>query len=155
MKIDLLGPLQLAAQTVLQAMCATEPVPGSPSTLQQCEPFGAVSGSISMKGQKASGTLIISFDEASILGIVNRMLSESYQEINQDVLDAVGELTNMICGGAKVGLGEQGLDFEFARPEVHTSEQGHLLNGRKVLRLPFSTPDGVFVMETDIGEIPS
>ena len=59
-----------------------------------------VSGIIGMTGS-ARGSLALSFSANSILKIVSNMLGENYKEINGEVRDAVGEITNMISGVAR------------------------------------------------------
>ncbi|MGQ4810526.1 hypothetical protein NKDENANG_04003 [Candidatus Entotheonellaceae bacterium PAL068K] len=53
----------------------------------------------------------LSFSTAATLHIVSSMFSESVIGIDADVKDAVGELSNMICGDARRMLGEQGHPF--------------------------------------------
>ena len=35
---------------------------------------------------------MVSFDEPSIVAIISRMLMTEYSEINEDIIDAVGEI---------------------------------------------------------------
>jgi len=62
-----------------------------------------LSAVIGMTGQ-VSGTLVISFSREVAFSILDRLLGETTDEINDAVCDAVGELTNMIAGGAKAKM---------------------------------------------------
>ena len=55
---------------------------------------------IGMVAGNMRGTITISFEKPSIFKILENMLGEPYSEINEEVRDAVGELTNMIYGTA-------------------------------------------------------
>jgi len=75
---------------------------------------------------------------------------EEFATINQDVIDAVGEITNMICGVAKRELSEKGLVFDMASPLVFTGKDLVLqkLKQEQIEVLPFKTPEGEFVIES-------
>jgi chemotaxis protein CheX len=66
------------------------------------------------------GTLLISYKKDSILYIIENMLGEKHADIDKEVGDAVGELTNMIYGSAKTTLNQLGYKFEMAIPTVIT-----------------------------------
>lgn len=72
----------------------------------------------------AQGSLALSFSEQCIIMIVNNMLSESFTEVNDEIKDAVGELTNMISGDARKRLEAAGFKITPASPTV-VSEKGH------------------------------
>jgi chemotaxis protein CheX len=60
----------------------------------------------------------VTFSESAITAIVSNMLGEAFTEMNQDVKDAVGELTNMISGQARAAA-EIGLAMNGASPRHH------------------------------------
>ena len=78
---------------------------------------GDVTGIVGLTGDK-NGSLAVSFSEAAILQVVSNMFGEACKEMNDDVRDAVGEITNMICGDARRILAEQGYQFQAAIPTV-------------------------------------
>lgn len=150
--VNLMSPFLNATQNVLQTMASTKAVPGPATGDVHSAPFGVVTGIIGMAGEKMTGNLIVSFDESSIIAIVSRMLTEEFLIINQDVIDAVGEITNMICGGAKRELAEQGLKFDMASPVVLSGENLGVQSTSKshFIMVPFTTPEGRFMLETDL-----
>jgi chemotaxis protein CheX len=105
-----------------------------------------------MASQDLAGNLIISFDKESISGIVSGMLGEEVSGITPDVVDAVGELTNMICGGAKAILGERGYKFDMATPVMLVGENLELCQFSKspVITIPFKVDCGEFVVEANL-----
>ncbi len=63
---------------------------------------GDVSGLIGLIGPQTKGSMSITFDENLALEIMQRMLGERPNGINEEVTDMVGEITNMVTGGANV-----------------------------------------------------
>jgi chemotaxis protein CheX len=97
---------------------------------------GDVSGIIGMIGPKIRGSMAITFDKELAASIMHNMLGEKPQEIDDDVRDMVGEITNMVCGGAKNKLAQQNYDFEMATPVIvsgtkHTIQ--HKVDGPKII----------------------
>ena len=80
------------------------------------------------------------------------MLGELHTEINQDVFDAVGELTNMISGVARTHLEKEGMTVYAAIPSVVYGKQhtiNHILNSPSIM-IPFSIDQGSFVVDVCI-----
>ncbi|MFC1867649.1 chemotaxis protein CheX [Thermodesulfobacteriota bacterium] len=53
---------------------------------------------------EAAGMISVSFSEKCILAIVLNMFEEEMKELNNDIKDAVGEISNMISGQARQKL---------------------------------------------------
>ena len=49
---------------------------------------------------------------------MKKMVGEGPDEINEEITDLVGEITNMVTGGAKRMLSEKGFEFDMATPIV-------------------------------------
>ncbi len=154
MDAAIIGPFIEATTYVLQTMAATNCEVGAPTAKTNDLTWGSVTGSIGLAGQNTIGNLTLSFDEASILDIVSKMLMSDYQAINNDVIDAVGEITNMVCGDTKKRLAEHGFIFDMATPliivgkGIALSQRAH----KEVIHVPFKTPAGNFVLETNISK---
>ena len=109
---------------------------------------GVVTGVIGITGE-TNGTISVTFKEVSILKIVSNMFNEEMKELNHEVAEAVGELTNIISGHARKELAENGKIFEGAIPSVITGknhEITHITEGPKIA-VPFTTDEGDFVVE--------
>ena len=65
-----------------------------------------------------NGTLAILFPENTFVGVVNKMLGESYTAINEENADAAGEFLNIVYGIARPTINENGHDFTPAIPNV-------------------------------------
>ncbi len=148
MDAKLINPFINATTTVLKTMAFVTPKAGKPFLKKEDTAKGDVTGIIGLTGA-ANGTIAVSFDEGSILTIVSNMFGEEMKELNHEVADAVGELTNMISGQARKELDEAGRRFEAAIPSV-ISGKGHVIthytDGPKIA-IPFTCEGGQFIIE--------
>ncbi|QDU58017.1 chemotaxis protein CheX [Aeoliella mucimassa] len=112
-----------------------------------------ITGIIGMSG-KAHGDVVISFQQEVALSAAEALLGIRYEEINDDVVDTVGELTNMIAGNAKTSL--QDLQMSLALPTVIVGKNHSIRFPSKVkpLALPFSSCWGSFNIEVGLVESP-
>jgi chemotaxis protein CheX len=110
---------------------------------------GDVSGLIGMVGPSIKGSFSLTFDEPLALTIMQRMVGESPEEINPEVADMVGEITNMVCGGAKLELSNKGHEFNMATPMVVSGKEhniSHQIDG-PTLMMHFSSDSGNACLE--------
>lgn len=151
MDVKFINPFLQGTIEVLNKMTFTEPRPGKVYLKENNLAAGDVSGIIGITGD-AVGSLAISFSESCICHVVNRMLGESYATANQEVFDAVGEITNMISGVARTYMEKDGMKVFAAIPSVvfgkdHTIN--HILDAPSIV-IPFSTDRGEFVVDVCI-----
>ncbi|MEO0531346.1 MAG: chemotaxis protein CheX [Planctomycetota bacterium] len=102
-----------------------------------------ISGLIGLSG-KASGMVVINLSTEVALKAASAMLMDDITEVNDDVLDAVGELANMIAGQAKTDLEQY--DLSVSLPNVITGEN-------HCVRFPSTTPPLAVPFDTDFGPI--
>jgi chemotaxis protein CheX len=110
---------------------------------------GDVSGLIGLIGPQTKGSMSITFDENLALEIMQRMLGERPNGINEEVTDMVGEITNMVTGGAKRILADKGYNFEMATPAV-VSGRGHTITHKTdgvIIIMPFNSEYGKAFIE--------
>ncbi len=148
MDAKLVNPFIHATVKVLETMAGTKASPGKPFVKKDKIARGDVTGVIGITGE-ANGTISVTFDAGSILGVVSKMFGEPLKEINAEISDAVGELTNMISGQARRKLEADGRVFAAAIPSVITGknhEINHITSG-PIVAIPFSTDGGRFTVE--------
>ncbi len=148
MNIEFINPFINATMSVLETMCMLPSTPGTPYVKKDNKAIGDVSGILGLAGEQ-TGSFAVSFSESCILRAVSNMLGEEITTLNKDVEDAVGEITNMISGGARRELGENGFHFEMALPTVVIGKNhsiSHIGRGETVV-IPFSTDAGPYVVE--------
>ena len=154
MNVEHINPFINATKNVIETMAFTKLDMGKLSLKTNNLSWGAVTGVMGLASETLSGNMLVSFDEASIIEIVNKMLYESFTQINKEVIDAVGEITNMITGGAKRELNEKGFFFDMAVPVVVTGQNIEITQMSKgpTIVVPFSTEKGQFVVEANLAQ---
>ena len=148
MDVKLINPFINATLNVLQTMAHIQARVQKPYLKTTDVAVGDVSGVVGFTGE-THGTVSITFDESCILAIVSSMFGESVPEINKDIEDAVGELTNMISGQARKELEEANRVFRGAIPTVISGKQHKLSSMTKgpKIAIPFRTEAGGFTIE--------
>lgn len=149
MKAEFVNPFLNAILDVLTTMARMEAKPGKPYLKKERTSMGDVSGLIGLTGRQMKGSLAISFTEPVILQITENMLGEKVDSVNDLVTDMVGEITNMVTGGAKRTFSEMGYDFDLAIPGVVAGKNHiitHKTSGQTII-LPFHTDTGDFFVE--------
>ena len=149
MNVEFINPFLKAVVNVLQTMTSTTVTPGKPFLKEaKQKSIGDVTGIVGLTGP-VNGSLALSFSEAAIFHVVSNMFGEACKELNDEVTDAVGELTNMICGDARRVLAEKGHAFQASIPTVVTGKTHavtHTAQG-SVIIIPFAIDrdDALFV----------
>ena len=148
MDVEYINPFLKGTGEVLMKMASLTVSPEKPYAKTGDLAPGDISGIIGITGD-AMGSLAISFSEACICSIVTGMLGELHMEIDREVIDAVGELTNMISGAARSRMEKDGMILYAAIPTVvfgkeHTVK--HILNHPSIV-IPFQTDGGVFYVD--------
>lgn len=101
--VEFINPFLTCTINVFRTMAACELRRGKPYLREGKEPSHEISGVIGLSG-KAIGTVVLSVGEPVALKVTAALLGEEPPEMNGDVVDAIGELTNMIAGSAKAQL---------------------------------------------------
>jgi chemotaxis protein CheX len=148
MDVKYINPFLNGTIEVLKKMAFIDASPGKPSIKKSETAMGDVSGIIGITGD-AIGSLALSFSESCICRIVSNMLGEEFKDVSRDIIDATGEITNMISGASRTRMEKMGLVLYAAIPTVvhgkdHTIT--HILRSPSIV-IPFSTPAGSFVVD--------
>jgi len=158
MKAEFINPFLIATKNVLETMCQTKVQAKSPKLKEGTFSYGEISGIIGMASSTIKGCMILSFSESCILHIVANMLYEDPQPaINDDIVDAVGELTNMISGGAKAILSKLHQKFDLSTPTMVVGKGIEIsyYTDLPTIVIPFNTEHGDFVVEANLGQTSS
>lgn len=149
LNVDIINPFLNAMSNVLVTMATLTPKAGKVALKDDEIAFGEVTGVIGMTGSNFKGSMAITFTQPVILDIASRMLGENLRKIDSTVTDLVGEITNMVTGGAKNLLAEKGYDIGMATPVVVTGPGHRILHqahGPKIV-IPFTVECGHFFVE--------
>lgn len=148
MDVQFIDPFISATLNVLETMAFTKAEAGKPYFKENHIATGDVSGVIGLTGE-VSGTFSVSYTEKSILAIVSNMLGEEMKELNEEIKDAVGEITNMISGQARQELDRLGRSLQAAIPTVVVGKN-HTINhvtASPIIAVPFTTSNGSLCIE--------
>ncbi len=121
MKAEYINPFMKSLQNTFATMVNCEVRRTGLSLKDHTTPHHEISGVIGLSG-KAIGTVVLSLSKEVAVQAASTMLMAEYTELNDDVIDAVGELTNMVAGAAKAELEQY--DLSISLPNVITGK-GH------------------------------
>jgi len=147
-KADHINPFIHSTLDALETMAFTKAQIGKPFLKTDEDPRCDISGSIGLTGE-AAGSVTVDFGRELACQIVSRMLGEPHSEIDATVRDGVGEIANMIAGGAKGEMQAKNLNFNIALPTVTLGRDlshSHPPNVTCVV-VPFTTDIGSFTIE--------
>lgn len=152
--VNFINPFLHAVMNVLETMANIEAKPGKPYINRERTAVGDITGLLEVSGY-SSGFISLTLEKNAIIKIVNNMLFESFTEIDDQISDAVGELTNMITGQARGELGAQGMSFQAGTPTITIGKGeviGHVENA-PILAIPFTTEEGNLVVEVSFADM--
>ena len=143
MRVEYINPFITSLSNAFLTMLGCEVHRGPISLKDDHSPKYDISGIIGLSG-KAIGTVVLSLSEAVAVKAASTMLMCDMDEINDDVIDAVGELTNMVAGAAKAELEEY--ELMVSLPNVITGRNHDV-------RFPSDVPPICVPFKTDWGNL--
>jgi len=149
MDVTLVNPFVEGALHILDTTAFVKVKPDPPFLKKDSRPQGDISGILEISGD-LNGSAAISFSEKCILGIVSAMFGEDMTEINEEITDAVGEISNMIAGHVTTKIAEMGKKVKVKFVKVCSGADEnieHIKGGVHILALPFRTTKGRMVIE--------
>ncbi len=154
MNVEFINPFLSSMLNVMSTMAQMDLTPEKPKLKKDEVAMGDVSGLIGMVSEQAKGSLSITFDGPLALATMKGMVGEAPDEVNEEITDLVGEITNMVTGGAKRMLSEKGFEFDMATPVV-VSGKSHTIHHKAkgpVVIIPLKSPHGKAYIEFSFGE---
>lgn len=100
-----------------------------------------VSGVIGLSGN-AVGTVVVSLSKSVALQAATAMLLVEATEVNADVIDAIGEIANMVAGPAKAKLEQYQLQISLPSVVTGVGHQVKFPSNVTPITVPFSSPWG-------------
>jgi len=151
MNVNFMNPVLRSMQNVLSTMAHIEPKVGSPKLKEKNSIIQGknISGIMSMTGRRGNASIAITFSESAIVHIAKKMLPSEITTIDGNVIDLVGEIVNMVLGGAKSEFENGGYFFSLSLPTIILGTDyliAHKTNA-PIIMLPFAMPEGEFVIE--------
>ena len=151
MRVEYINPFVKSVANVFNTMLGCEVKRGD-IRLSSGNPRYTVSGVVGLSG-KAAGMVVLSLPKEIALKAASIMLMMEATEINENVLDAVGELTNIIAGGAKAELAEY--ELLVSLPSVITGHNHEIHFPSKIhpICIPLETDWGDIALEVGLVQV--
>jgi chemotaxis protein CheX len=151
MKAEYINPFLVSTIAAFDTMLNCALTRGNPYIKNGSQPSHEVSGVIGLSG-KAQGTVVFGLDREMALKVAEVMLQERPPEINGDVVDAIGELANIIAGRAKSQL--EHLELSLSLPSVITGKSHSIQFPTKVtpICIPFDSQWGPITVEVGLSD---
>ncbi len=154
MDASYIKPFIASIQNVFSTMLQLPVTVGTPRIKDRTGPAFDVSGLIGMSGD-VTGSVVLSLPRDTAERVVSLFCGQELTLESPDFADAVGELVNMICGGAKAMF--TGKKVSISCPSVVVG-QGHTVARQTdvpCIQIPCTTDCGELVIEIAIQQSPA
>ncbi|HHM12961.1 MAG TPA: chemotaxis protein CheX [Planctomycetaceae bacterium] len=151
MRVELINPFLTATCDVFRMMLGSEIRRGNPGLKQSHTPEFEVSGLIGFSGSY-HGMVVVSLSRDTALNITESMLGQRPEELDDEVVDTVGELTNMIAGGAKAHLEKYHLSIGLPTVICGKHHAISFPSNSVPISLPFDTDLGPICVDIGLAE---
>ena len=146
MQVDYINPFIDSLTNVFQTMLKCKPRRGKICLQHERVSKHSVSGVIGLSGG-AKGTVVLSLSEEVALKAASTMLRTEVTEVNEDVVDAIGELTNILAGGAKAELEQYQLSVSLPNVVIGEGHEIRFPHEVTPIHVPFETDWGSLSIE--------
>ena len=155
MDVRYINPFIASTVNALRTMASLEANRGSPFVKGTFQALADVSGIIGMAGE-VKGAVVLSFPFQLAKKIYEAMTGESVPVGDPGISDAVGEMANMVAGGAKAALTEMGVNFRISVPSVVVGRE-HTISHKSdapCLIIPFQLGTDTFWVQVSMKMTP-
>lgn len=153
MRSEFINPFLSATVDVFRTMLSCELKRGPLGLKRDNTQEFEVSGLIGLSG-KCQGMVAFSLGRNTAIRAAEIMLGQCPDGLNADVIDAIGEITNMIAGGAKTLLTEYQLSIGLPTVICGSSHSIKFPSGSTPLVIPFDSEFGPICVEVGLVELP-
>jgi len=154
MKIEYVNPFIEATVSTYQMMCELEPVRDGKLELKSegfIDNYDLI-GVIGLSGT-VRGAVLMTMEVETGCEVVSKFLGEEIKEVNADLMDAVGEILNIIAGAAAAKL-EGKVDLALPTVLVGQGQQVHSKHSSPWVIIPMKFPNGgKFNIEVTMEEV--
>jgi chemotaxis protein CheX len=139
MDVKYINPFITAASTVFKTMLNLHTSMDKPFIKTDKITTGDVTGVIGLAGDR-SGSVCVSFTENGARIVYKTLMGDDCEKVNAEVVDAIGELTNIIAGQARKELERAGVNLKASIPTIVVGKGSelHMLSDSPMVSLPFS-----------------
>jgi chemotaxis protein CheX len=139
MDVKIINPFIMAAQSVFKTMLSIDISLSKPTLKTERKSSGDITGIMGLVGDK-QGTITISFRERGAMFVFKTLVGEDCSSITPDVVDSIGELTNIISGQARKEFEKAGINLKASIPMVVVGKgvEVSFITTIPIVQLPFS-----------------
>ena len=151
--VDIANHFINATAATLYTMAGVVANPGKYFVKHDKKPLGEITAIVGVAGHRV-GTIAVSFTRKSAAGLVHGMLGDDIGDLEQDMRDSVGEITNIISGQARVRIAEAGVSLQASTPTMVVGNEVEIehMSTAPVIVIPFTTPESTFAVEFCLSE---
>jgi chemotaxis protein CheX len=149
MDVKYINPFINSVVNTMETMLGISPQRMAPFLKDTNHANGDVSGIIGFASQEVIGSVAITFPTATALNVYQKMMGEVLSSLNEEVQDTVGELANIVAGGAKGEFAGIGISYHISIPTVVVGKNHTITHkgGTPVVAIPFKLEKDPFFME--------
>ncbi len=154
MKAEWINPFMFSLANAFETMLGCHVERGSLKLRNGSADLHEISGMIGLSGHVA-GMAVLSLARNVALKAASGLLMIEAEQINEEVIDAVGELTNMVAGAAKSQMGPY--EVSIGLPSVITG-RGHYVrfpSNVTPIVVPYETDWGPLTLEVGLAAMPA
>lgn len=146
MDVRYINPFIKSVSNVFQTMLSIDITFGKPTAKQNSTPRPDVSAIIGFSGD-ASGSVVLGFEKSTALKVASAFAGTELGIDDPDFADALGELANMVAGGAKANF--EGFNITISLPSVIVGEAHEVIKSKAhpSLVIPCHLSLGDFIVE--------
>jgi chemotaxis protein CheX len=152
MRVEYINSFISSLDHTFQTMLDCEVIRGQATLKDNLTPKYDVSGVIGLSG-KAVGTVVLSFSKEVATQAASHLLMSEHTEIDDEVVDAVGELTNIVAGAAKSQLAEYQLMASLPNVITGRDHEVRFPSEVKPICVPFTTKWGPLALEVGFSPV--
>jgi chemotaxis protein CheX len=152
MDVKYINPFINALDHTMATMLGVAPERMTISVKSHNIALGDISAIIGFAGENVQGSIALSFPEKMALLLYRRIIGEVVTRINKDIEDIVGELANIVAGGAKTELENSRLFIHNAIPSVIVGKNHTIAHKGTTpfVLIPFQWETHYFTMEVSM-----
>ncbi len=139
MNVKYINPFITATQFVFKTMLFMDVKLNKPIFKTEKKTSGDVTGIMGLVGDR-KGTITISFREKGAIFVYETLFGDQCSGVTPDVIDAIGELTNIISGQSRKELEKVGINLKASIPMVVVGKEVEMnfITTLPIVQLPFS-----------------
>jgi len=146
-----IAPFIASVENVFTTMLQLPVEIGEPIVSADVKSTYDVSGVIAMSGD-VTGSVVLSFPLSAARRVVALFCGSDLSEQSPDFADAIGELVNMVAGGAKAKFDGKIVSINCPSVVVGAKHTINIPSDTPVVRIPFATDCGGFSVDIAIKE---